>query len=462
MIKNKTIITLSLIAISSVILEAESMPYYAKPGQCFTKAFYPPEFKKTTKTTISKRVLIRKGTIIQKVIPAKYEWIEKKIKISDGKEKIVTTPAVYKTVYENILVEPKEYSWRKSLNPNAPKALPSCVQAASNSGIDISNAQPNSCFYEHYIPAKYTTTTEKILVAQPSKRLVSTPAKYKTYTKKIEVDSTKTKLIPIKAKYKNVKEKVVISPDRTEWRKTTCQNRGCNEAEVVCLVEIPRKYKEVTRKVLLEPSVGKRVSVSPKYKSVEVEEMVQPASVKEIPIPAKYKTITKKEKLQDARYFWSDESQKSSSTRLTNQCNKICLVEKPAKYQKVAKKILLTPASSKKIKTPPKYTIVKVKKIIEPAKFKKVVVPAEYKTVTVERERTKGYSKWTPVVCESNMTPTTIKKVQDALKRAGYYQGQINGIWDLESKKALRAYQKANGLAVTRLSIESMKSLGIY
>jgi len=460
-IKNKTIMIFSFITMS-VILEAETMPYYAKPGQCFTKAFYPPEFKKTFKTTISKKVLIRKESIIQKVIPAKYEWIEKKIKISDGKEKIITTPAVYKTIYENVLVEPKEYIWRKGLTQNSPKALPSCVQSASNLGIDISMAKPNSCFYEHYIPAKYITTTEKILVAQPSKRLVVTPAKYKTYTKKVEIDNTKTKLIPIKAKYKKVKDKVVVSPARTEWKKTMCQNRGCNQSEVICLVEVPRKYKEITRKVLLQPSVGKKVAVSPKYKSVKVEEIIQPASIKEIPIPAKYKTITKKEKAKDAQYFWSDESQKNSSTRLVTQCDKICLVEKPAKYQKVAKRVLLTPASSKKIKTPPKYTIVKVKKIIEPAKFKKVVVPAEYKTVTVERERTKGYSKWTPVVCESNMTPTTIRKVQEALKRAGYYQGQINGIWDLESKNAVRAYQKANGLAVTRLSIETMKSLGIY
>jgi len=67
-----------------------------------------------------------------------------------------------------------------------------------------------------------------------------------------------------------------------------------------------------------------------------------------------------------------------------------------------------------------------------------------------------------PIVCESNMTPTTIRKVQEALKKAGYYHGSIDGVWSLESKLATRDYQKANGLAVTRLSIETMKSLGIY
>jgi hypothetical protein len=467
MIKEITKLSLITIVILTVVdadseNKKEKMPIGAKPGQCFTKAFYPPEFTKTVKTTSTKKVLVRKESIAQKVIPAKYKWIEKKIKISDGKEKIVITPAVYKTVYEKILVEPAKYSWRKSLNPNAKEAFVSCVQAAQSSGIGISTAKAGSCFYEHYRAEKYVTTTQKILSAEASSRIISTPAKYKTYTKKIEIDGTKTKLIPIKAKYKHVKDKVIVAPARTEWRKTTCSNRGCNQSEVVCLIEVPRKYKEVTRKVLLQPSIAKKVAISPIYKSVKIEEMVQPATTKVVSIPAKYKTIVKKEKVKEAEYFWSDESAKDASTRITNQCNKICLVKRPAKYKKVAKRVVVTPASSKKIKTPPKYTMVKVKKIIKPASFKKVVVPAEYKTITVERERTKGFAKWIPIVCEGNMTPTTVRKVQEALKKAGFYKGEINGVWNLESKSATRAYQKANGLSVTRLSIETMKSLGIY
>jgi len=447
---------------SSSEYKKERMPITAKAGQCFTKSFYPPEFTKTIRTTSTKRVLIRKESIIQKVIPAKYEWIENRVKISDGKEKIVTTPAIYKTVYEKILVEPAKQTWRKNLKLNAKKAFNSCVQSASSLGVNISNAKEGSCFYEHYKAEKYITTTEKILASEASSKIVSTPAKYRTYTKKIVIDSTNTKLIPIKAKYKKVKENVVVAPARMEWTKTTCQNRGCNQSEVVCLTEIPRKYKSVTRKILLEPSVAKEVAISPKYKSVKVEKLVKPSTSKVVLIPAKYKTIEKTEKVKDSTYFWTDESGKYANSRITDQCNKICLTKTPAKYKKVAKRLLVRPASSKKIKTPPKYKFVKVKKIIKEAYLKKVTVPAEYKTVSVERERTKGFSKWMPIVCEGNMTPTTIRKVQEALKKAGFYNGLIDGIWSFESKSATRAYQKANGLAVTRLSIETMKSLGVY
>ena len=148
---------------------------------------------------------------------------------------------------------------------------------------------------------------------------------------------------------------------------------------------------------------------------------------------------------------------------MRNQCNKICLTQTSAKYKKVAQKIIKIPAMSKKVITPAQYKVVKVKKISQKASFKKTVIPAEYITVITERERTKGYSKWMPMVCESNMTPKIIRRVQRALKFQGFYHGEINGVWDIDSKSAGRAYQKSKGLAVTsKLSIETMMALKIY
>ncbi|MFA6384775.1 MAG: peptidoglycan-binding domain-containing protein [Candidatus Omnitrophota bacterium] len=41
---------------------------------------------------------------------------------------------------------------------------------------------------------------------------------------------------------------------------------------------------------------------------------------------------------------------------------------------------------------------------------------------------------------------TNIKEVQSALKNAGYYEGKIDGIKGKGTKKAIKAFQKANGL----------------
>lgn len=215
--------------------------------------------------------------------------------------------------------------------------------------------------------------------------------------------------------------------------------------------------------MLLQPAVSKSVAVSPIIKTLKIEKIVNPARVEIMAIPPKYKTIMQRKKIEDAKYFWSDRLAKDASSRIRNQCEKICLTETPAKYKTVRKQVVSSPASSKRMVSPAKYTMVKIKKIEKKASFKKVVIPEEYITVITERERTKGYAKWMPMICEEALSPRIIKKVQKALKFQGFYRGEINGIWDFKSKLAVRAYQKSKKLAVTnKLSIETMKSLGIF
>jgi hypothetical protein len=181
-----------------------------------------------------------------------------------------------------------------------------------------------------------------------------------------------------------------------------------------------------------------------------------------VQIPAKYKTVTSTKKIAPAQYSWSDASGKNARSRATNQCNKICLTATPAVYNRVSKVVVAKPASTKVVKTPAKYTTVKVKKIIQPATQKRVVIPATYKTITKKRKIAEGYAKWVPIVCKSNMTPTTVRKVQEALKTEGFYKGKIDGVWGSSCRAATRAYQKAKGLPVAGLSVATMQSLGVY
>jgi hypothetical protein len=451
-----------LMAISISTLSAlDKMPITAKPGQCFTKSFYPPKYKKTIKTTSTKRVKLSESTVKYEVIPAKYSWHEERVKISDGTQKNIVYPAEYKTVYEKVLVEPEKNVWRKGNKQHSQKVATACIQAAKMAGMNIDTAQSGTCFYEHFQAEKYATVTKRILVEEASERIESIPATYRTVTKKVATSNSTMKLLPVPIKYKKVQEKVEVSPAKSEWRKTTCENRGCNDSEVVCLTEIPATYKTVTKKIVLEPAVAKKVAVKPVYEYIKATELVTPAQTRTVPIPAKYKTLSQIQKVSDAKYSWSDASGMHDSSRLRTECDKICLVTTPAKYKTVAKRVVVKPASTQLVTTPEEYKNVKVKKVEKEASFKTVTVPAEYIEVQVERERTKGYAKWMPIICEDAITPTMVRQIQNALKFKGFYTGAIDGVWDFDVKAAVRAYQKANNLAVTRLSIETMKSLGI-
>ncbi len=56
----------------------------AKPGQCFTKAFFPAKY-----TTITEKVLVSEPSEKVVVVPARYEWDTQKIKVSDGVERLI-------------------------------------------------------------------------------------------------------------------------------------------------------------------------------------------------------------------------------------------------------------------------------------------------------------------------------------------------------------------------------------
>jgi len=429
----------------------------AKPGQCFTKAFFPAKYSTTTE-----RVLASEPSETVQVIPARYGTATERVKVSDGTQRVVTVPATYKTVYERVLSKPASQTWRTSSSSNAPEASSTCVQAAAAAGMNVSGARPGTCFYEHYRPAQYQTTTQKVLASEASERVIAVPAKYRTISKRILVSEGTERLVTTPAQYKTVRERVQVSPARTEWKRTKCQDRGCNQSEVVCLVEIPPVYNTVTKKVVAVPPSTRKMTTPPQYKTVQVQELVEPATSRTVPIPATYKTVTKRNKVQDAAYTWSDASGANARTRSTAQCNKICLTASPAKYNKVSKKVVATPARTKTLTTPAKYTTVKIKKLIEPAREMRKVIPATYKTITKRNMIADGYAKWVPIVCKSNMTNVTISRVQTALQSAGYYHGPIDGVWGSASKAATRSYQKAKGLPVAGLSVATMESLGLY
>jgi len=429
----------------------------ARPGQCFTKAFYPAKY-----TTTTERILASEASEKVHVIPARYGMATERIKISDGTERIVTTPATYKTVYQKVLSKPAQQTWRTSLGGNAPEASNTCVQSAAAAGMNVSGATPGTCFYEHYRPEKYATTTQKVLASEASEKVISIPAKYRTVSKRIQVSQGTERLVKTPVQYKTVRQRIQTAPPRTEWKRTKCQDRGCNQSEVVCLVNIPATYKTVTKQVVAKPATTRKVTTPPEYKTVQIKEMVSPPTTRTVPIPATYKTVTTRKKVQDGAYSWSDASGRNARTRATNQCNRICLTATPAKYNKISKRVVATPATSRTVRTPAQYTTVQLRKLITPASERRTAIPATYKTVTKRKKISEGYAKWVPIVCKSSMNNTMITRVQEALQSAGFYNGAIDGVWGSDSRSATRAYQKSKGLPVAGLSVATMESLGLY
>jgi len=163
----------------------------------------------------------------------------------------------------------------------------------------------------------------------------------------------------------------------------------------------------------------------------------------------------------------------------------MCLVEVPATYKNVTKRVLKTPASTRTVDVPAEYQTVTKRVVATPATTRRVTIPAKYKTITVTEEATpasqrrinipatyknvtrqelvsEGGLVWREILCDTNMTGSKITEIQQALKTAGYNPGPIDGSIGSQTMTAVNAFQRAKGLPVDNyLNIATVRALGI-
>ena len=258
------------------------------------------------------------------------------------------------------------------------------------------------------VQATYKTVEERVLVAEASTRLEVVPATYKTVEERILVTPARTEIVKSPAKYKTVTERVKVRDAYTAWKPggqviavgsqalggTILANRASSTGEVMCLVEVPAEYRNVSKRVLVEPAGTRTVEKPAVYRTVKKRVVDQPATTRTVEIPAKYRTVTK-------------------------------TVE------------------------------------VTPASVKRTDVPAQYKTIKKTVEAAPARTVWTSVLCDVNTTQDVVVRLQRALKSAGHYGGPIDGVIGGQTRRAIASYQTAQGVESDILTIDSAKKLGV-
>jgi peptidoglycan hydrolase-like protein with peptidoglycan-binding domain len=65
-------------------------------------------------------------------------------------------------------------------------------------------------------------------------------------------------------------------------------------------------------------------------------------------------------------------------------------------------------------------------------------------------------------MCETNATQSKLREIQEALLKAGFNPGPVDGVIRSQTMKAVNEYQRAKGLPIDAyLNIETVKSLGV-
>jgi regulator of extracellular matrix RemA (YlzA/DUF370 family) len=246
---------------------------------------------------------------------------------------------------------------------------------------------------------------------------------------------------------------------------------------------IPAQYEWVEERVTVREEAERLEVVPAQYDWVEERVLVSAASTRLEQVPARYEWKEERVLAKEAHTVWK--KGRGPIERVDNSTGEImCLVEVPASYNIVKKKVMVSPPSTREIeipaeyqtvkkqvmvkppsqrtiKIPAEYKTVKVRKLVSEAKERRVPIPAEYQTVTRTEMVTDGHMAWREILCETNATPQTISRIQRALKEAGYNPGPIDGNYGAQTAAAVTAYQRDHGLATGGLTYKTIEKLGV-
>lgn len=383
---------------ATVSAQTDDTPPNAQPGKCYAKCHMADVFETTTEQVAIKSALNQ--TI---VVPATYETKNQYQLVKEESRRFILTPAKHETVTQN--VELKMAAQRFASGPAE-------------------------------------TATEYVLVKEESKRYIQTPAVYETVTESYVMEPATIRIETMPPAFETVTERIETKPATMKWtRKNTdanCLNANPDDCMIWCMVETPAEYQTITRRVNRgcdgtgKPDAGctKTIEIPVVMGTRTVQRITKQASIREEFIPAEYKAVTVRR---------TD----PPTTSITRQ-------------------LLKTPASYREEFVPAEYKVAVARVQKTPATTRIEITPPEYITVTKRKlVRRGGFSEWKEVLCGEKVTGYTVRQIQDALRKAGYYKGTSDNTMGAGTKAALTKFQQDKGLPVGNVDFETLKALGV-
>ena len=228
-----------------------------------------------------------------------------------------------------------------------------------------------------------------------------------------------------------------------------------------CYIPDEYDYREV--RVVDRPQIIKKIRLPELIRTVYDTVVVTPRSVRTVEVPAEYEYIEERIMVEPATTKWvKGKADAGCLSDDPEDCQVMCLVEVPAQYRTVRRKVLKHAAHTRTVEIPMEYKIVAKEVVVRDESFEEVVIPPTYKTIQ-ERyvSRAGGYQEWREVLCGDDLTSDRIRRIQVALKAEGYDPGPVDNILGSQTKAALKKFQMENGLPVGNLDRETMRVLGI-
>lgn len=430
----------------------------ANSGECYAKVLVPPVYR-----TDSIEVIVSEASEKQEIIPAAYTTSTERVKIKEEYSRLTAIQPEFETKQKKIQISAAEKKWvRDSLDGKIGVSAGTLADLTS-SGINVNGVTPGQCFYEHYKPASYKETEEKVLITAASEELSVEEAQFSETEKRVMVKAASKRLIEVPAVFKTVEDKVLIEPAKSVWKKGTGPIMRIDNAtgEIMCRVDIPAVFETYKRKAIAAPALTTTVVVPAEFESVKIETVSNDAREVRTPVPAQFDTVTKTERVAASSIKWIAGSADKTGLHGEHTGEVVCFTEEAAKFATVDQKVIKAPGVFTSTTVPAVFENISVRKLVSDATVRKTAVPAIKKDYIKRVKVSDARLEWRPVLCETNTTEDTVSVIQQALAEAGFNPGSIDGVLGRGTLDAIEEYQKSKNLAQGGITYDTLEALGV-
>ncbi|WP_432472620.1 peptidoglycan-binding domain-containing protein [Amphritea sp. HPY] len=335
------------------------------------------------------------------------------------------------------------------------------------------NAKSGECYARVWVEPSYKEYTELVLVKDASERLEIIPARYETVEETLQVQPASFKMTPVAAQYDRISEQKLVREAERVWRidrplksapasenllaAASAHGIDLGLAEPgMCFHEhyLPARFEQVNESVLTKEAYDEVGVIPAQYRWVEKRVLVKQASTRIEETAAQYQTLTEQVIDVPAHTVWKKGT--GPIQRIDAATGEImCLVDVPATYKTVTKRVLASPATTRQVEIPAEYETVKVKELVSQPREERKAVAAEYSDVALTRKAAEASFVWHEVhntehpkatrtgnkICLTER-PTQYETVERTVvvKQAGFEKTEIPAQFETIEVRKLVAY----------------------